>query len=76
MPRSQGVGVGGQSFKEVWLPDAAKMEHDRQEAEYMKSVPAKMRKNMPTIAFRPPWTSIGIAPTAEQLKENNYGGSA
>lgn len=75
MPKIEG-GLVGISAMEVWLPEAMKQQHDRNEAEYRKGMSAKMRKGMVSVPFMPPWTSVGIAPTEEQLRENNYGGSA
>lgn len=79
MPRSKGAGLVGEPAKEVWIPDALKLEHDRQEAEYQKSLSPKMRRQgaaMSAMPMRLPWTSIGVAPTAEQVHDSNYGGSA
>ena len=76
MPRSKGTGIVGEPFKEAWLPEAEKMRHDEEQEKYRKSLPPKVRKSMVSLPYRGRWVSIGVAPTAEQVADNDYGGSA
>lgn len=75
MPRNE-EGLMGECMKEVWLPEAQKREHAREEAKYKASLPAKLRKNMVSMPFRAPYTSVGIAPTEAQVHDNDYSGAA
>ena len=79
MPRipEEGVGLRGQSAKAEWLGEALEAEHDRREAEFRKKFPLpKGATPMPSIPFERPWSSLGQAPSEENLNESAYGGSA
>ena len=75
MPNVEAGGITGESFKEVWMGPVLKAEHERREAEFRASLP-KGASPMPTFVFRPPWTSIGQAPTEQNLDHEAYGASA
>ena len=61
-------GIRGRSFDEVTLPHVAKQEHDA----FERTLP----KSFPRFPFRMPWTSIGQAPTDENVQDEGRSGSA
>jgi len=70
---SKDRGIVGESFKEVWTGDVAKAKH----AGDMKDYPPMSKgMKMPMPAYEPPWTSVGQAPTENQLENEEYRGSA
>ena len=77
MPGVDPGALSGESAKEVWLPhvmeDRQREEHER----FAKQMPP-LPKGMKAMPFKPhvPWTSLGQAPTAEQLEDNDYSGVA
>ena len=73
MPGKDVGGVTGESAKETWLPAVLQVEHAKREAQMNTGIPKRLQIDMP---FRPPWTSIGMAPTEENLRDASYGGSA
>lgn len=74
MPRSEGLGLTGESAKEVWLPDALEREHDRQTAEMNKGLPKGVKPM--SYPFNRPWTSIAQAPSDEAIDHSAYDASA
>lgn len=78
MPRVERGGIAGESYKAEWLPGALKQEHEAMMAKMEADMPPLPKGvRMPSMPeFHGPWTSIGQAPTEEQLREAAYGGSA
>ena len=65
---SKDRGLVGLSVKETWLPAALRAETLKQRALY------DPEGTLPEPQL--PWTSVGMAPTAQNIDDTCYGGSA
>ena len=64
-------GLVGESARTEWQGDVSKQEHEEREREFRKQYPLpKGMKSMAMPHYEPPWTSLGQAPTEEQVKRN------
>jgi len=65
-------GLSGEAAKAEWLPHVM----EAKQREDHKRFNQDFHKVIKVMPFKPniPWTSLGQAPTDEQLEENDYGG--
>jgi len=73
MPGVEQGGLSGEAAKAEWLGPVREAQQREVHEQFVKSMPKGMAG-----PFRPhvPWTSLGQAPTEEQLESNDYGAAA
>lgn len=75
MPSIDRGGIKGESFREVW-EGPVEAERQREMNERFEASRPKGFPKFPPLPIRTPWTSLGQAPTAENLENESYRGSA
>ena len=77
MPGVEKGGLSGEAAREVWS-GPVQVARQREEHERIQKLFGPMPKGLKAYPFVPhvPWTSLGQAPTEEQLESNDYAGAA
>lgn len=74
MPGIEKGGLKGEGARAEWTGPVAEQEFRRQDAELRKQL--NVPKHVPSPEFRRPWTSLGQAPTEENVEATLHTGTA